>query len=78
MTGTNADPLPLTARTDCGGCAAKLGADAVVLFTALAGASEPGMIRTLAATSDEAIRTTAELMREQGIKIAKEKDDKGE
>src|SRR4029077_133075 len=29
--------------------ASKLGADAVVLFTALSGQSEPGMIRTLAA-----------------------------
>src|ERR1043166_10303304 len=29
--------------------ASRLGADAVVLFTALAGQSEPGMIRTLAA-----------------------------
>jgi hypothetical protein len=32
------------------------------------------MIRTLAATSDEAIRTTEALMREQGLKIGKEKE----
>ena len=34
------------------------------------------MIRTLAATSDEAIKTTEALMREQGLKIGKEKEDK--
>ena len=33
--------------------ASRLGADAVVLFTALGGASEPGMIRTLAACGRE-------------------------
>jgi tripartite-type tricarboxylate transporter receptor subunit TctC len=36
------------------------------------------MIRTLAATSDEAIKTTEALMREQGLKIGREKEDKDE
>jgi hypothetical protein len=46
-------------------------------FTVISPEKAHEMIATLAATSDEAIRTTTELMREQGLKIGKEKSDKG-
>jgi hypothetical protein len=52
--------------------------NALESFTAIPPEKTIEMIRALAITSDEAIETTAALMRSQGLNIGKEKETKGE